>query len=481
MTPSLAQLHQAALAALRNPFDPASVLALEALVAAEPKKADHWFNLGYVQRMQGRYADALRSYQQALDLGIAGAEEVHLNRAVILSEFLDDPASAARELQLATAMHPAFVPAWLNAALLHEDEGNTAGAATTYRHVLSLAPDHPEAIARLARIEPPAGEQVDAVRRVLGRGGLDPLMQADLWFALASQLDRLGDYDQAFHAASKANLLAAVSIPPAQRYDPAKGEALVSALMASRIEVLDDAATDWTPVFVCGMFRSGSTLLEAMLGRHQAITAGGERDMLPRYFGGTDLTTLDEKANSAHLYSARTAYIEGLAHLHLATPYITDKRPDNIAHMLFAKAMFPNAKLVMTRRNALDNLISCYFLNFAADVPYAVDLDHIAHWTVQVDRLTTHWQQRYAGDGVVVDYEALVADPRAQLAPVLESLGLPWQDSCIDPATPLPATRTPSSIQIRQNLYTSSVGRWQNYAQHLSRQHDWLHQAGLVQ
>jgi len=419
-------------------------------------------------------------YGRALALEVDDPEEAYLNRAVILSEFLDDPDAARRDLGQAIAINPDFIPAWLNSGLLHEDEGRPDLAIASYRQILSVEPDHPEAVAKIARLDQPSGAHIDRIKTLLARGRLSLIEQADLWFALASLHDRMGDYDPAFAAASEANRRMVGTISPAARYDPAATEALVSHLLAMDVAPLaaEDAAQ--TPVFICGMFRSGSTLAEAMLGRHPMITACGERDMLPRAFASHDLAELDRRAGQAFLSSARAMYRDGLAHLQLATSLFTDKRPDNIAHIGFAKAMFPAAKLIFTDRHPLDTLVSTYFLNFATDVAYAFDLDHMAHWAQQVERLATTWRARWPHDVAKLRYEALIADPGTTLGEALLHLGLPWDDACLDPHSSIPATRTPSSIQIRQPLYSRSVGRWRHYERHLVRQQDALAKAGLL-
>lgn len=476
---NIPQLRQMAYAALRNPFQPGAVEAVAALAAAEDRVADNWFNLAFVQRVHGMFERALQSYDRAIRLGIRGAQDVHLNRSVILSEFLDDPEAARSELRQALAIAPEFDAAWINLALLAEDGGDVAAAQQAYRSLLERHPHHPLAIARLVRLlDPESG--IDLVRAALQRRNFDVDLASDLWSSLAYLLDKEGDYDQAFGAAIQAKRLAASLIPVGHRYDPRQTERMIAALAVEQPPAIEPERDEPIPILVCGMFRSGSTLLESLLGRHNAITPCGEREALPRLIGAYRSSSPEPQAAIDTLADMRRQYRQSLQHLKVSTPWFTDKRPDNIQHIAVAKAMFGKGRILVTSRHPLDNLVSCFLLNFDGQVPYAVDLDHICHWMVQARSLAQAWQARWPYDVHIVQYEALVTEPQACLAPVLNGLALPWDPSCLDADMTLPATRTPSSIDIRKPIYQRSVGRWRNYARHLGPQIDFCLKAGLL-
>lgn len=476
---NIPQLRQMAHSALRNPFQPGAVEAVAALATAESHVADNWFNLAFVQRIHGMFEPALQSYDRAIRLGIRGAQDVHLNRSVIFSEFLDDPESAQSELRQALAIAPGFDAAWLNLALLSEDAGDVAEARQAYRSLLDHHQHHPMAIARLARLlDPEAG--IDLVRAALQRRNFDVDLASELWSSLAYLLDKAEDYDEAFQAAMQAKRFAASLIPAGHRYDPGQTDRIVTALQVEQAPSLELEHDRPMPIFICGMFRSGSTLVESLLGRHSAITPCGEREALPRLIGSYRSLPPVPQARGDALRDMRRQYRQSLQHLDIATPWFTDKRPDNIQHLVVAKAMFGRARILITARHPLDNLISCFLLNFDVHVPYSVDLDHICHWMVKSRDLAQTWQVRWPDDVRTVQYEALVAEPEACLSPVLDDMSLAWEAACLDPATALPATRTPSSIDIRKPIYQRSVGRWRNYARHLGPQIDFCLKEGLL-
>jgi len=163
----------------------------------------------------------------------------------------------------------------------------------------------------------------------------------------------------------------------------------------------------------------------------------------------------------------RDAYLAGApAH---GDSLLTDKRPDNFLHVGLIKTLFPGAKIVNTRRNPLDNLVSLYFLHLDPGMAYALDLEDAAHWHAQYERLMAHWKHLYPNDIFDVDYDSLVSEPRPMVSELLKFLALDWDDSVLDFHKGSGAVKTASVWQVRQPLNTRSSGRWRNYQSQLVR------------
>ena len=145
---------------------------------------------------------------------------------------------------------------------------------------------------------------------------------------------------------------------------------------------------------------------------------------------------------------------------------VTDKRPDNFLHIGLIRAMFPGARIVHTVRQPLDVILSNWFLHLDPSMPQALDLEDMAHWLVQHDRLMAHWKALYP-DIVEVDYDRLVVEPRPVLEELLQRLGLDWEDAVLDFRAAETGVRTASVWQVREPLYRRSSGRWRNYRRHL--------------
>jgi len=262
-----------------------AIAAFEQLTTLRPEHADSWFNLGYARRQARDYEAALQAYGEALARNVARPEEVRLNRAAILSEYLGRTDEALAELRLAVEGNPRFAAGWINLGNLFEDLGRTDEAREAYAQALRAAPRNGRALARLAALDTHDGQPRRAITML--RSTASPAPQptedsAEVQFALANALDAAGDYGAAFVAAEQANAVAASLRPPAQRYDRSAQERLVDALVETFPAAKTPAVAEDCPVmFICGMFRSGSTLTEQVLGRHPEVEAGGELEFIP--------------------------------------------------------------------------------------------------------------------------------------------------------------------------------------------------------
>jgi tetratricopeptide (TPR) repeat protein len=444
-----------------------AIAAYEALLRREPDLADSWYNLGWLQRQARRYDDSLASYAEALKCGVRDSEEVHLNRAVILSDHLARPEDAAAELEAALKLKADYLPALLNLGNLREDLGDRTGAEAAYRRALEISPDEPLALSRLAGVVDGKSESAatvaERIRETLSKEG-NSSGRADLGFALGRLLDSRGEYEEAFDVYRAANRASRDSFGPGFRgYDRAAQEAFVERMIAA-FPAAAETDGEEAAVFVLGLFRSGSTLVEQILAGHSAITSGGELDLVPALTaiiaGYPEAVALADRNT---LDSWRDFYRNGLKPFASEGARVTDKRPDNFLHIGLIKTLFPAAKIVHTRRNRLDNLLSLYFLHLGAAMPYALDLADVAHWHEQYERLMTHWKRLYPDDIIDVDYDELVRDPRPVVERTLAFLGLDWEESVLDFHRRIGVVKTASVWQVREPLHARSSGRWKNY------------------
>ena len=468
-------LREAAARALRAGRHAEALAAHAHALEADPRWADGWYNLGYLQQQARQFEHALQSYERALAEGVSGPEEVHLNRATVLAEHLRRSEDALAALKASLHCNPRYVPALVNLGNLHEQRGHRDDARGAYEAALALDPGQSLALARLPNLTRTSTAQdplVARLRQAIARPGTGAAERADLGFGLGKALDDAGAYDDAFAAYAQANAASRVSAGPAPvRYDRAAHERFVDRLIALFDRpVVGCEADAAAPVFICGMFRSGSTLIEQVLASHPRVTAGGEIDLLPEIAArtlGRHLGPPPVPLDDAVLRPLRQTYRDGIALRFPGADVLTDKRPDNFLHIGLIKSMFPRARILHTCRSVLDNCLSVYFLHLSHSMPYALDLQDIAHWYRQYRRLMAHWKSLYGDDIHDVDYDALVSDPRPAIEGALAHCGLDWSDACLDfHATPS-VVMTPSAWQVRQPLYTRSSGRWRHYERHL--------------
>ncbi len=440
----------------------------ETMLERNPELADGHFSLGVLFKREFRYRDALRCYERALELGIDRAEEVHSNIGVLYSD-MRDGVNAREHYERALALNGDYVPALSNLAGLCEETGDRERAAELYEQVLALDGDNWEALARRAQVHrfgDADDPMFDRIRKAMARTGSDAGAQEGLGFALGRALDQAGLYEEAFDAYKAANALARQRCGP---YDGGAAEQGFDQLIG-----LFDAAwvgrnttgSDDSPVFVCGMYRSGSTLVEQMLGAHPEITAGGELDFVP-WLIARNLFPYPQgaaEAAPADLRGVGDSYMAMSQDLFPDAAHLTDKRPDNFLHLGILKAMFPKARFVHTRRDVRDNCLSLYFQQLGGNLAYANDLQNAEHYHAQHDRLMTHWNGCFGESIFTVDYEELVAEPEPVLRALLEFLGLEWSDDCLAFDRSDGLVKTASIWQVREGLHRKSSGRWRNYA-----------------
>lgn len=476
----------------------AAIVDLRALLAQAPGDPDAWFNLGYALRHCGAFEDALDAYAEALRRGVADPAVAHLNRAAILADHLRRDEAAEAELQRALALVPGHPAALLNLGNLHEECGRREQAIAAYRALLARGEGDPaaaEALARLAQLQPPAatGDPLLArMERSARSPALAPATRANLWLARGRALDALDLPAEAFEALVRGKALAHAGHPA---YDPAAAEARVQAVLdafplpapgATRLD--EDGATpalEPAPLWICGIFRSGSTLLEQVLAAHPAVAAGGELELLPRMVAGAlapypaSLAMLDAPRRHA---LAQAYHRAALARLEPApgVRLFTDKRPDNLLLVGLAKRLFPQAKVIVTGRDPRDVALSILMqhLNPRA-FPWAATLAGIGHHFLLQRRLAAHWQALYPGDVLAFDYDNFVAAPEPLLRPLLEALGLPWHPGCLRFHELDNTVKTASAWQVRRPLYAGASGRWQRYHGPLRPLEDMLLAAGV--
>lgn len=475
-----------------------AIAAFRQLLDARPDDGELWYELGYLLKAEAHYAESLEAFGRALAANISRPEEVHLNRGVLLSDHLRRDDDAERELHAALALAPNYVPALLNLGNLQEERGQRGPAIATYERLLAgpegRDPEHNqlrmEGLARIAYLRPPADLNDPLLGRLRDASEAQPnkTVRADLLFSLGHAYDRLGEYDLAFDAFAKANrwLLRQAG----RRYDRGHTEQLTTvmaeAFCATSIAKVNAAVDSGAePLFVCGMFRSGSTLIEQVLGAHPQVTAGGELNHL-RHLATVRLAPFPQ--SMATLDPGRLAVLAEEYRAHLASlfpqsadhAYVTDKRPDNFLLIGLAKQLFPGAKIVHTVRDPLDNGLSVFSHHLHPQAAaYACDLGDIGHYYGQYRRLMTHWKSLYPGDILDFDYDAFVAEPQPLLERLLAFLNLPWDDRCLEFHRLGNTVKTASYWQIRQPLHRGASGRWRNYAVHLGSLRQALAQAGI--
>lgn len=451
---------------------PEAINAYKTLLSAFPALPDSWYNLGFMLKKSGEPEQALAAYDEALKRGVSDPQEVHLNKAVVYSDLLSKPDLARTELERALSIAPDYLPALINLANLEEDLGRKEEARAVYQRALSIAPFNAIALSRMAgldRASSPEDAMIARLKEAIATGQHLPADLALLKFALGRLLDSCGSFDQAYEVIEAANnharIAAGGSIAPYRleaEFARADQAAAAFSAPASRTGGLSEPEPE--PVFVLGMFRSGSTLVEQILGAHSSVTPAGEIDMIPRISRGLGgMAGAHAAAPAASIREYAQAYLNRLQSKYAGARMIIDKRPDNFWHVGLIKRMFPRARIINTVRHPLDNLVSVWSLYLDASLNYSFAIEDIAGHIIAERRMMAYWSQHYPQDILTVQYENLISSPESELRRMLDFLELPYEPGCLDFHKTMPPIRTASVWQVREPLHDRSIGRWRNY------------------
>jgi len=445
----------------RLPLQPV-LEAYEKYLEYKPDSANAAFNQAYYLSRDGQFEAAIESYRRSLQLGIDAPEEVHLNIANIYMDHLKAPGEALKSLQTALAIKPDYANAWYNLGNLSEQAGDRAEAQRCFETCIKHDPANESALARLADAHVFSSTDDPLLER-LARAAQHS-RNSDVFFALGRAYEQLAEFDKAWPCFSKANQLDRMILPA---YDRASTETMFQriASQCSRQWLQGFQGESDPSVFICGMFRSGSTLLEQVLAAHPCFTAGGESEFFPRlvarefrnYPEGLDILSTTSAETWRVRHRERTARLFGQA------SRVTDKRPDNFLHVGLIKAVLPSAKILVTERDWRDIATSVFSTRLAAGQNYSTSLADIRHYIGLQEKLVDHWQSILGADLVRVRYEDLVTEPRATISTVLNELGETWDERCLSFNKLRNAVQTASVWQVREPMHTKSVGRWRHY------------------
>ena len=445
----------------------------EAYLKKNKNDANAWFNYAWRLRHASDYEASLKAYDIALSLNIGGAEEAYLNKAVIYSDHLRRETDAIDCLILALKINPNYTSALFNLANLKEEIGDKQGALQHFQRILTIDPNHFEALARLADVM--IFEKVDdpvilKMKLAVKLSNIENSTRCNLLFALGKALNDCGSWNDAFHYYVEGNKINQQLLGS---YD-AKGHAkLIDSIISTfstewfhKVEPVSDFA----PIFICGMFRSGSTLVEQILSGHTEVIAGGERDFFPRAVSSAFSPfpeEVREVSTSKFKYFA-DKYEKDLEKTFGNKKHITDKRPDNFIYLGLIKAIFPKARIIFTERDPKDNCLSAFFQRLGSHMLYGNNLKDLAHYYQQHTRLMNHWKSLFGKDIYTVNYDKIVTNPENTIRGLLDFLDLEWEPQCLKFYERKNYVKTASVWQVRQPLHQKSSGRWKHYKSHIA-------------
>jgi tetratricopeptide (TPR) repeat protein len=431
------------------------------------------FNLSRLYLEQGKLDAAMSAARKAIKID-PGYPDYYIVLGAI-QRAMGDLDESLNSLRGAVGMDPAHAMALNDLGVCLLVLGRFDEARLSFRRALDAEPRlaiaH-ENLARAGRFGDADRKQIEFVEALASAANQTEKSQIHLHFALGKMLDDVGEYERAFQHFQSGNALEHKRM----RFDADAGRSFVERSRATfDAAFVEKKSTlgnpSHMPIFVVGMLRSGTTLVEQILASHPLIYAGGELEyfrslarQLPERLGDGQpypdcLKTLDAETIEA----VSADYIEGLRKQMGEAKRFTDKNPLNFEHLGLILLMFPNARVIHCRRHAMDLCLSVYFQHFSQRHDFAYSFADIAEYHRQYEQLMAHWHSVFPGRIHDVQYETLVADLETVSRDIIEYLDLEWDENCLEFHRTVRPVGTASHWQVRQPLYTRSVERWRHY------------------
>ena len=434
--------------------------AVETLAAAEmalPVDALSRDTLGCVYARLGEHAASLPHFTEAVRLA-PGNAEFRYNQAAALN----------------------FV-------------GRVEEAEAALEALLALEPDKMRAHHLLSSLRRQTAERnhVERLTAALGRARV-PEDRLLLGYALAKELEDLGQPQAAFERLAAANAEHRARLPYRFESDAANFDAIERTWAQVAVAPVVSAPME-APIFVIGMPRTGTTLVDRILSSHPDVWSAGELQAMPlavKMASGTRTRTVLDPETLANVVDADLGAI-GRDYLSRALHHagarergrFTDKFPGNFHYAGFIARALPNAKIVCLRRHPLDTVLANFRNLFAISsryYDYSYDLMDIAQYYARFDRLMAFWREALPGRILELRYEDLVADQEGETRRLLAHCGLEWSDACLDFHQNAAPVSTPSAAQVRQPMYADSVARWKHHQSALAPVIAYFEQAGIA-
>ncbi len=424
--------------------------------------------LAYLELRLGNIDNAERTCRRILKKDPESAE-AHVLMARIFTEQLRlDEAEEHWAKATEIGAMPGFLPR--EKALSLSAIGRFEEAIEFLKKSLEEKPDQGEAYQAITfakRVTQEDRPMVKQMEDLLASGKLSPNEQQFLLYSLGKAYDNLGEYERAIDTFNRANETKrrVELIPPfdrvafKQRIDSSI-KMYSEALYAN--EKIERATSD-LPIVIVGMMRSGTTLAEQMLSCHPQIGGAGEQ----HYWGQHEAAMVDlqrQTFNQSQLKSCARGYVELLTSIAPGYPHVIDKNPANIIGVGSLHLALPNARIIHTRRNAIDTALSIWMTPMNTSAEFICDREAIVDAYKELIRLMDHWRETLPQDRFMeVNYEDLVEAPEVHMPKLVEFCGLEWTDACLHPELNERRVRTPSLWQVRQPVYKTSTDRWKRY------------------
>ena len=452
-----------------------AIARFEQALAIRPEFTEAHNNLGNLLHELGRHEDAITHFERALTIKPDCAEALNNLRSnlVVLGRYEEAIASFERAL----AIKPDFADALNNLGSNLVILGRHEEAIAHFEQALTIKPDYAEAHMNLSVIKPKQG-QISIIEEFLTSPTVSEKDSMHYHYALGSIYNATKSYTKAFAHYLKNNTLKRKTITYDSQNHSDYVDRLIKAYSISYFHDKTAGGSDSElPVFIVGMPRSGTTLVEQIVASHPQVYGAGEKAFIERieeaiarqFEVSSPYPECMSLCNKSIATVSSEKYVKEIGKYSPDAIRITDKMPDNFLRIGLIKTIFPHARIIHCQRNPLDTCTSIFVTNFA-DVhgnEYSFDLTELGRYYLDYKRLMTHWHSLFSSEIFEVQYEELVMNQEKVSRQLIEYLKLDWDEKCLDFHHNKRGVRTASSLQVRKPMYKNSINRWKRYEQHL--------------
>ena len=444
-------------------------------IKIKPDYAEAHYNMGVTLKVKGNAVAAVDSYRQAIKIKPNYAE-AHNNMGNILMDD-GDLIAAIDSFSQAIKIRPNYAEPYKNMGAALMDQGNLDAATHCFKRAIKIKPDYADAHRNLSNITKytPQHAHLSELEKLHQSDSLTDTDRCKLSFALAKAYEDMGKFGPAFSYFTAGNALRKKNLG----YSIEQDQNLFFKLKEEQPSMLRNAlkfkAIDkgYVPVFILGMPRSGTTLVEQIISSHSDVTAAGELSDIGRY--GALLAQGESGVTNQTLLQFRQNYLRELIKRSDGTRVITDKMPLNFRYIALICAAFPEAKIIHVQRDAAATCWSNYKNYFAANgLGYCYDLTDLSIYYKLYMDLMSFWQTAYGSQIYTLDYEKLTTDQDVETRRLIEYTGLEWEDACLYPQKNNIAVRTASQQQVREKVYQDSSKKWRKYQRFINGAFDGL-------
>jgi tetratricopeptide (TPR) repeat protein len=446
-----------------NQYD-AAINSYKQALKIKPDYADAHNNMGVVLQEIGELNAAINSYKQALKIKPDYAE-AHYNMGNALKE-KGELNATIDSYEQALKIKPDYADAHNNMGTALQDLGKLEEAIEAYNKALAIKPDHAEAHRLLSGLTKYAldDEHFAQCQSLYQDESLSDKDRCHLSFALAKMYEDTGKLDEAYAHLTEGNTLRKKRL----NYLIDQDERVFAQLKKTQPRIMQHSLTPAhhaaaiVPIFILGMPRSGTTLIEQIVSSHSKVTGAGELNYVSQF--GSSLAQEIDVMNVATIPKFRERYLSEITKKADGSEFVTDKMPDNFKYIALICAAFPEAKIIHVQRESAATCWSNFKHYFTSKgLGYSCNLaDIVSYYALYMD-LMEFWQQIYNNRIYNLDYDKLTENQEPETQRLIEHLGLSWEDACLAPQNNKRAVKTASQQQVRLKLYKGSSQAWRKY------------------